>query len=150
MVLLQGAGIGPAVKVLGELRCLRLAVTVFLAGLLLAVFAVTMPYMVGAMFLAMSGATLCMPLLNAITTHRTPEQYRGRMLGTTAAAASWGRVFGPLLAGMNLALFGYQAAWMGCVFIVCFYLAWAIHETNAGQPDDDDVQQTYDSRQQGQ
>ena len=82
--------------------------------------------MVGSLFLAMSGATLCMPILNSIITHRTPMELRGRMMGTTGAASSWGRVVGPLIAGANLALFGYSAAWMGCVLIVSLYLAWAV------------------------
>lgn len=128
MVVLQAGLLGPAVKVLGELPLLRLGISCFLAGLVTAIFADTMPMMVGSMFLAMSGATLCMPVLNSIATHRTPMELRGRMMGTTGAAASWGRVFGPLLAGANLALFGYPAAFAGCVVIVSFYLVWALNE----------------------
>jgi MFS family permease len=129
MVILQGGLLGPAVKWLGELSLLRAGVTTFLAGLLVAVFARDMHFMVGSLFLAMSGATLCMPILNSIITHRTPAELRGRMMGTTGAASSWGRVVGPLIAGANLALFGYSAAWMGCVFIVSLYLVWAVRET---------------------
>jgi len=92
------------------------------------VFAESMLVMVGSMYLAMTGATLCMPLLNAIVSHRTPMEYRGRMLGTTGAASSWGRVIGPLMAGTNLAVFGYPGAWLGCSAIVVFYLAWALRE----------------------
>lgn len=134
MVVVQGGLLGPAVRVLGEVRFLRFAIVLFLAGLLSAVFATVMPYMVGSMFLAMTGATLCMPLLNTITSYRTPPVYRGRMLGTTAAASSWGRVCGPLLAGANLAVFGYPGAWMGCVVIVMFYLAWAFTDPRLERP----------------
>ncbi|MEH6590375.1 MAG: MFS transporter [Halioglobus sp.] len=128
MVFLQVVVLGPAVRYLGEINLLRIGIGTFLCGLLIAVFANTLPVIVGSMFLAMSGATLCMPVLNSITTHRTPASLRGRMMGTTGAAASWGRVFGPLLAGANLALFGYSAAWVGCAVIVSFYLAWAVKE----------------------
>jgi DHA1 family tetracycline resistance protein-like MFS transporter len=131
MVVLQVGVLGPAVERLGEIKLLRIGIGAFLCGLLIAVFARSMPAIVGSMFLAMSGATLCMPVLNSITTHRTPLQQRGRMMGTTGAASSWGRVFGPLLAGANLALFGYSAAWMGCVVIASFYLAWAFNESSA-------------------
>jgi MFS family permease len=133
MVVLQGVVVGPVTRVLGELSFLRLAVSFFFAGLLLAVFAASMPVMVGSMFIAMSGATLCMPLLNSLAAHRTPVQYRGRMLGTTSAAASWGRVVGPLLAGVNLAIFGYTGAWVGVCIIVAFYLGWAIRESRVGR-----------------
>ena len=126
MVILQGGLLGPAVRVLGELRLLRIAISVFLLGLLVAVSASTESPMLAAIFLAMSGATLCMPLLNSMTSHRTPLAMRGRMLGTTGAASSWGRVVGPLLGGANLALFGYAGAWLGCVLIAALYLAWAL------------------------
>ncbi len=126
MVVLQGIVLGPVATWLGEWRFLRAAIGFLLLGLSLAVFASGMPWMVASVIIAMSGATLCMPLLNAITSHRTPQEFRGRMLGTTASAASWGRVVGPLLAGANLARFGYSAAWLGCVAIVLVYLAWAL------------------------
>ena len=81
--------------------------------------------MVGSVFLAMTGATLCIPLLNTIVSLKTALEVRGRMMGITSAAASWGRVAGPLLAGINLALVGYRGAWLGSAGIVSIYLCWA-------------------------
>ena len=129
MVVVQGGAMGPLARVLGEWRLLRIAISVFLAGLLLAVFAWNMPTMVAAMFIAMTGATLCMPLLNTLITQRTPGRYRGRVMGTTSSASSWGRVFGPTLTGLNLAWFGYAAAWSACALLVCCYLFWAFRES---------------------
>lgn len=128
MAVVQGGFMGVLIRGLGELPLLRLSIALFLSGLLIAVFADTMPMMVTAAFTAMTGATLCMPVLNTLTSNRTPVALRGRMLGTTSSAASWGRVFGPLIAGTNLALFGYQAAWLGCAGLVVVYLCWAIWE----------------------
>ena len=128
MVIFQGVLLGPLVRVLGEWQFLRISVTAFFLGMLSAVFASTMPVMVGSMYVAMTGATLCMPLLNTIISHRTPLDNRGRMLGITSAASSWGRVIGPLLAGANLALFGYQGAWLGASCLVLLYLLWAFRE----------------------
>ena len=128
MVIFQGVLLGPLVRVLGEWQFLRISVTAFFLGMLSAVFASTMPVMVGSMYVAMTGATLCMPLLNTIISHRTPLDNRGRMLGITSAASSWGRVIGPLLAGTNLALFGYQGAWLGASCLVLLYLLWAFRE----------------------
>ena len=135
IVFLQGGVLGPAVRVLGEFKLLRIAISFFLLGLVLAVFAREMPLMVASVFLAMSGATLCMPLLNTITTYRTPVEYRGRMLGTTGSASAWGRVVGPLLAGANLSLFGYPGAWFGCVVIVLCYASWVFRQASSLQPD---------------
>jgi MFS family permease len=126
MVLLQGGLLGTLVRLVGEWQLLRLSIAAFMAGLCLAVLAGGMPLMLAAVYLAMSGSTLCMPLLNTITSHRTPPDLRGQMLGTTASAASWGRVVGPLLAGGNLAVFGYTGAWLGCIVLVSMYLAWAL------------------------
>jgi predicted MFS family arabinose efflux permease len=135
MVVMQGGAMGTLVKLLGEWRFLRIAIAVFLAGLLLAVVAWSMPTMVASMFIAMTGATICMPLLNTLITHRTSADYRGRIMGATSAAASWGRVFGPAITGFNLAWFGYSAAWAFCALMVMFYLCWAVRESHlAAQP----------------
>jgi MFS family permease len=128
MVVFQGGVIGPVVAAVGETRFLVLAISVFLLGLLIAIFATTAPFMLAAVFISLSGATLCMPLLNSLTSHRTPMEFRGRMLGTTSAAGSWGRVIGPLGGGALLAAFGYPGAWAGCALLVVFYLAWALGE----------------------
>ena len=98
-----------------------------------------MPGMVGAFFLALTGATLCIPLLNTIVSYTTAQSCRGRMMGITSAASSWGRVIGPLLAGTNLALFGYRGAWLGSAVIVLIYLLWALMEKTRRVDLEDDV-----------
>jgi MFS family permease len=128
MVVVQGGLMGLLVRNLGELQLLRIAVTALVFGLGMGVFAETMPSMVASIFVAMTGATLCIPLLNAIVSHRTPVVIRGRMLGVSGAAASWGRVAGPALAGFNLALFGYQGAWLGSLLVAFVYMAWCYRE----------------------
>ncbi|MCB1704198.1 MAG: MFS transporter [Halioglobus sp.] len=125
MVIFQGGLLGPMVRVLGERLLLCVAVASLLLGLLSAAFAGSMQVMVGSVFLAMTGATLCIPLLNTIVSFSTPLAVRGRMMGITGAASSWGRVAGPLLAGTNLAVLGYRGAWLGSAAIVSIYLLWA-------------------------
>jgi DHA1 family tetracycline resistance protein-like MFS transporter len=128
MAVMQGGFMGVMVRVLGELQLLRIAVSALVIGLAIGVFADTMFMMIGSIFIAMTGATLCMPLLNTIISHRSPVMIRGRMLGVSGAAASWGRVVGPLLAGFNLALFGYHGAWFGSAVVSLLYLAWVFRE----------------------
>lgn len=125
MVVFQGGLLGLLVRRLGEWRLLCLAITALLLGLLGAAAAGTMQVMVGSTFLAMTGATLCIPLLNTIISLKTALEFRGRMLGIASSAASWGRVAGPLLAGINLSLVGYRGAWLGSAGIVSLYLLWA-------------------------
>ncbi len=123
MVVLQGGLMGPVTSLLGERRFLRLGVGSLAVGLLMAANAGLMPWMIAAIFIALSGGTLCMPLLNSITSRRTPVPWRGRMLGTMGSAASWGRVAGPLITGTILTTFGYTAAWYGLVAVALVYLA---------------------------
>ena len=83
------------------------------------VFADTMLFKVGSIFVAMTGATLCMPLLNALVSHRIAwSWFVARCWALPGAAGSWGRVIGPLLAGFSLALFGYPGAWSGSLCCV--------------------------------
>ncbi len=125
IAILQGGVLGVAVRALGEVPFLRLGVTTCLVGVAIAIFSSSMHFMLAAAFIALSGATVCMPLLNTIVTQRTPLELRGRMMGITGAASSWGRVGGPLLAGLNLAFFGYSGAWIGCFCTVLLYCLWA-------------------------
>jgi MFS family permease len=139
MVIVQGGLLSPLVRLFGELLLLRLAIGALLLGLLSAIFVNTMSGMVGSFFLALTGATLCIPLLNTIVSFTTAQQYRGRMLGITSAASSWGRVIGPLLAGTNLALWGYQGAWLGSAIIVVIYLLWALMKKTRRVDAEEDV-----------
>ena len=84
--------------------------------------------MVASSIIAVTGATFSMPILNTIASLRTPQNLRGRMLGTTSSFASWGRVVGPLLAGINLQLFGYSVAWFVAALIGGLFLTWALSQ----------------------
>lgn len=130
MVLLQGGAMGALVRFFGEWRLLRMAILLFLGGFVLAAIAQSMPMMVASMFLSMSGATMCMPLLNSIITQRTPAEFRGRVLGTTAAASSWGRVFGPLFSGVGLGVIGYSATWAAWSVVLLWYVGWVWRESH--------------------
>jgi MFS family permease len=128
MAIVQGGLLGVLVRTLGELQLLRISVSALFVGLCIGAMATTMPVMVGSIFIAMTGATICIPLLTAVVSHRTRTGIRGRMLGIASAAGSWGRVAGPLLAGANLELLGYHGAWLGTVCVALPYLAWCYLE----------------------
>ena len=126
MVFTQGLIIGPVVKMIGEIKLLRLGVMNFFFGLLMASLTSEPIFMVTAILIALTGATLCMPLLNTITSYRTPSKFRGQILGTTSSAAAWGRVVGPMLASAILPLVGFNGAWFGCAVLISIYLCWAL------------------------
>ena len=95
-------------------------------GILMASLAKGPIFMVASVLIALTGATLCMPLLNTITSFRTPPKFRGRILGTTSSAAAWGRVVGPMLASAVLPLVGFSGAWFGCGLLISMYLGWSL------------------------
>jgi MFS family permease len=93
--------------------------------MLLAVFATGALSMVASALIALTGATLCMPVLNSLVSQRTAPQLRGRMMGAASAAAAWGRVLGPLLAGLLLTVGGFPLAWALPAAMVAVYWLWA-------------------------
>ncbi|WOJ97582.1 MFS transporter [Congregibacter brevis] len=125
MALTQGLFMGPLVKLMGELRLLRTCVSGFFVGLLMAVFASGAFSMVGSVLVALTGATLCMPVLNSFASQRSAPELRGRMMGAASAAAAWGRVLGPILAGVLLTVGGFRLAWSLPLAMVAFYWLWA-------------------------
>lgn len=126
MAVNQGLLMGVWVRLLGELCLLRVCIGLFLVGQVLALFAASAWAMVAALLLALGGATVCMPLLNAMSSRRGRGEERGRLLGVASAAASLGRVAGPLLAGALLTFGGFRVAWALPLAMVAAYWLWAL------------------------
>lgn len=126
MALNQGLLMGVWIRLLGELSLLRVCIGLFLAGQVLALFAASAWAMVTALLLALGGATVCMPILNAMSSRRGRGEDRGRLLGVASAAASLGRVAGPLLAGALLTFGGFRVAWALPLAMVAAYWLWAL------------------------
>jgi MFS family permease len=129
----QGLLIGPLVGVAGEIPLLRGCAGLFLLGLCIAVAAGSAVGMLASLFVAVTGATLCMPLLQSLTSQRSPPSLRGRMMGAAASASAWGRVFGPLIAGILITHFGYRVALLAFALIVGAFFCWTL-----AQPREDD------------
>ncbi|MEM9315403.1 MAG: MFS transporter [Pseudomonadota bacterium] len=125
MAINQGVLMGRLVGFAGEVKILRVCTSLFLAGVFLATFASGAFAMVGSLILALGGATLCMPILNAMTSRRGAIGDRGRLLGAASAAAGLGRVFGPILTGALLTLGGFRLAWGLPLLMVLCYCLWA-------------------------
>ena len=126
MAILQASLIGKLAQRFGELPLLCVALGVMIAGFALAAFATTQGWIVAAFFIAITGAACCPPLLNSLLSQRTPLPLRGQMMGTSGAASSWGRVFGPLFAGLFLSQLGYTAAWLIGAACGIATLFWAL------------------------
>ncbi|MEM6302997.1 MAG: MFS transporter [Pseudomonadota bacterium] len=125
MALTQGLLMSSLVRVLGEVRLLRICVTFFFLGFALAIFSTTSVPMVTSVLIALTGATLCMPVLNSITSQRSAVEHMGKVMGAASSAAAWGRVLGPVLAGLMLTHFGFSAAWFVFTTFIALYGCWA-------------------------
>jgi DHA1 family tetracycline resistance protein-like MFS transporter len=135
MALNQGLLMGRLVSVFGELKLLRICISLFLAGPRPGAVRLRPVSMVGSLVFALTGATLCMPILNAMTSRRGSSDERGRLLGALAsAAAGVGRITGPLLAGALLTFGGFRAAWTLPLLMVALYWLWAFSHWATREP----------------
>lgn len=126
MAALQAGLIGRLAQRFGELPLLRIALALMSVGFGIAALAHDAPTLISGFFIAVTGASACTPVLNTLLSNRTPLALRGRMMGSSSAASAWGRVFGPLAAGLALSGLGYSAAWMIGGLVGITTLIWAL------------------------
>lgn len=131
MAALQAGLVGKLAQRFGELALLKVALSLMIGGFTIAAVAHTQPLLLAGFFISITGAACCPPVLNSLLSQRTPPMLRGQMMGTSGAASSWGRVFGPLLAGLALSQFGYAAAWALGAIAGIATLLWALQTTVA-------------------
>ncbi len=132
MALNQGLLMGRLVTLLGELKLLRVCISLLLLGQVLAQFASGAATMVTALLLALSGATLCMPVLGAMTSRVGSTEDRGRLMGAASASAGIGRILGPLLTGALLGVGGFSLALALPLLMVVLYWCWAFFAARTG------------------
>lgn len=135
MAALQAGLVGRLAQRFGEMRLLRAALLTMILGFGITAAAESDFGLLAGFFIAVSGASCCTPVLNTLLSRRTPLPLRGRMMGTSSAAAAWGRVFGPLAAGLLLSQFGYGAAWAMGAMVGAITLTWALQTRQASTTD---------------
>ena len=127
-VLIQGGLMGRLVKHIGELKLLALGIIGLIIGYSIAWGFPSQNGIVTAFFVAITGATFCMPVLNSLLSQRTPEAIRGRMMGTATSISALGRMAAPITGGLMLTWFNFHAAWLLGIFVALVYLSWVIKE----------------------
>jgi len=127
MAMIQGGLIGKLIDWFGELRLMRWALVSLALGLAIAIFADSEYWIPLSFFIAMTGANVCFPVLNALASKRVDVQDRGKMMGATGSASSWGRVLGPLTSGLAVMYFGYSVAWFVLLLLSLYYMYWAYY-----------------------
>ena len=125
MITLQGGLLAALTRAFGHLNVLRVGSVTFALSLLTVALADTISWMPAMILVAFSGATVCLPLLNAIASEVVEANHRGRMMGMTASASSIGRIIGPLYAAALLSVWGFGTAWLGSAAMVLFVVLWS-------------------------
>lgn len=128
MAILQAGLIGRIVDLLGELGVLAVGTCLTIIGFLVAAFATGETTILIGFFSVITGATLCTPVLNSLVSKRTAFIHRGRIMGTTSSMSAWGRMCGPIMAGVLLSIFGYQIAWLGGLLFCLWSASWVASE----------------------
>jgi len=125
MIVIQGALLDWLTRRFGLLRVLSTGAVVFAASVILVPFTLGTYPRALAVFMAFTGATCVLPVLNTITSFAVGADDRGRMMGLTAFAASIGRVAGPLLAGGLLLWAGYTLVWIAVAVPILSVWVWS-------------------------
>jgi MFS family permease len=95
---IQGGGIGPLIKKLGERKLLSIALVVVAAGLLLIPYASSMLGLLVALGVFAAGSGIHRPPLFGLISILTPENEQGAILGVTQSAGSLARIVAPVFA----------------------------------------------------
>lgn len=131
MIVIQGALMDWLTSRFGLLAVLGAGAAIFALSLLATSVVTGVWPRALAIFMAFAGATCCLPVLNVISSSVVAAQERGRMMGITAFAGSFGRVAGPLVSGAVLAVSGYKLAWLVVALPVLVVFWWS--QTSARQ-----------------
>lgn len=100
---------GRAGDLFGRKRLYITGWVIFTVGMGVAGFAQTIEQLVAFRFLQSIGVALAIANGNAIVTAAFPDSERGRALGMTGAVVGAGLMSGPILGGVILSFFGWQA-----------------------------------------
>ena len=116
VIIIQSGIIGRFTKLFGELESLIIGLLIMVSGLVVyMLIADTATTIVAGILLAYTGATFGTPILNSLTSQRTPAHVRGQVMGMTASMAALGRVVSPLIAGF----FTATGRFLLCLVLCC-------------------------------
>ncbi len=123
---LQGGGIGPLIKKLGERKLLSVALVVVAAGLVLIPYAKGITGLLIALGVFAAGSGIHRPPLFGLISILTPEQEQGATLGVTQSAGSLARIVAPVFA-TTLYTVRADLPYLICAAVACIsgIVAWS-------------------------
>lgn len=118
----------------GRKRIYVLGWVIFTIGMGVAGFAQSIAQLIGFRFFQAIGVSLALGNGNAIVADAFPEEERGTALGTTGAVVGAGLMTGPILGGLILSGFGWEAIFWTRVPVGLAAMAMAVWLIRPGSP----------------
>jgi MFS family permease len=127
-VLLQGGGAGAAARILGERMTLLIGLALFASGFGGLAVSHEVATMAVSLFALTIGLGLATPALNALIAEQAEEKERGEVMGISQSASAFGRVAGPLGAGVLFDTLGSGAPFAAAALLILAALFVALGE----------------------
>jgi MFS family permease len=128
LVGVQGGLIGPLTAKLGSRKLLRLGLVLVAVGLLLLSLATSWVVLLVALFLLSVGQGFSSPSGSSLVAELAPVERRGEAIGYQQSTAAFGRIAGPVMAGLLFDRVGISApfAVSGVLMVVALMAVWSI------------------------
>ena len=127
-VLLQGGGAGAAARILGERMTLLIGLALFASGFGGLAVSHEVATMAVSLLALTIGLGLATPALNALIAEQAEEKERGEVMGISQSASAFGRVAGPLGAGVLFDTLGSGAPFAAAALLILAALFVALGE----------------------
>ncbi len=128
LVGVQGGLIGPLTAKLGSRKLLRLGLVLVAVGLLLLSLATSWIVLLVALFLLSVGQGFSSPSGSSLVAELAPVERRGEAIGYQQSTAAFGRIAGPVMAGVLFDRVGISApfAVSGVLMVAALMAVWSI------------------------
>ena len=128
LVIVQGALIGPVTKKLGSRTLLRIGLSLVAIGLLLLSMTSSWVLLFVALFLLSLGQGFSGPSGGALVAELAPVERRGEAIGYQQSTAAFGRIVGPVMAGVLFDHIGVGTPFFvgGVLMVVALGAVWSL------------------------
>jgi DHA1 family tetracycline resistance protein-like MFS transporter len=139
MVIVQGGLVGRLAGRFGEARLVVAGLVTLILGFMAIPPATSMALLLPAFALLAIGQGLCNPSIQSLVSRTAPADWKGGALGGAQAAASMGRVLGPVWAGIAFTVLGRDWPFLGGalllipVIVLAVYAGRLIRRRNSGE-----------------
>ena len=132
LTVVQGAVVGPVVRVAGESRVIPAGIALIAAGLVLVPLARAVPPLMGACGLIALGIALNNPSITSLISRLSRADEQGGILGVSQSVASLARIVGPAWGGYLYDAFGRSSPFFSAAGLLGVACALSLMTLRAG------------------